>query len=419
MTTIELTSPAPSHVPPELVAPFDQLKGPEITRFPPTAALGIARERPVFYSSFYGGFWVLTRYEDVRAAFRNDDVFRQWSKGIPAAPFSKLYKPLYLDEPEHRVWRRVLGPIFAPRQLVRLESFVRDLALRQLALIGPHGHCDFIVEFADVLAGTVFCKQLGLPEEEYPRFSRMAHDLVYGPAQTLREGGDVAAARAARASVNAEIDALIAALIPERRRNPGEDIVSILLDAKVEGRPLTEEDVVSMTSLLFHAGTDSTRSAMTYAFIHLAQNPDLRDRLVAEPSLAAAATAELLRFHGFHLISRVVSRDVEFAGVTMKEGDLVLLSLGAANRDESKFAHADSVDFGRTEARTHLTFGAGVHRCIGSHLATLQLRVALEEFHRAITDYRLDPDAEPVRYEGGQGKAVPRNLPLVFTPVSP
>jgi cytochrome P450 len=412
-----LSDEIPAHVPPEFVVPFDQLNGPEIARFPPTAALEAARSRPVFYSSAYGGFWVLTRYEDVRLAYQSPKLFRQWSKGVPAAPFTKLYKPLYLDPPEHAQWRKVLTPIFASRQLTRLESFVREAARRQLDVIGPAGRCEFVTEFAGVISGTVFCKQLGLPDEEYARFGRMADDLIFGPAKAVKTGG-VQAARAARAEANRQIDELIAELIPARRREPGDDIVSILLEGKVDGRPLQEDEIVNLATLLFFAGTDSTRAAMTYAFLRMAQHPQLRDRLVADPELATKAAHELLRFHGFHLNAREVTEDVEFAGVRLRRGDLVLLSTGAANRDPDKFPNPDELDFDRPKAHSHLTFGAGVHRCIGSHLATLQLRVVLEEVHRVIVDYRLDPDGEPVRFVGGQGKAVPVKLPLVFTPVT-
>jgi len=148
-----LTIDAPEHVPPELVLPFDQLNGPEVMNFPPTAALSMAHEKPVFYSSYYGGFWVFTRYEDIRSIYQNPDVFIQWSQGFPANPFSKLYKPLYLNPPEHMPWRRVLTPIFSPRQMARYEDFVRELTRNQLAKIAPQGKCEFVSEFADVIPG--------------------------------------------------------------------------------------------------------------------------------------------------------------------------------------------------------------------------------------------------------------------------
>lgn len=407
----------PEHVPAELVVPFDQLNGPEIHNFPPTAALGIGEEKPVFYSSLYGGFWVFTRFEDARAIYLNPDVFAQWPNGFPPNPFSKLYKPLYLNPPEHLPWRRVLTPIFSPRQMAKNEDFIRENVRAELAKIAPAGRCEFVTQFADVIPGRMFCFQLGLPEADYPRFSGLAHDLIFGPAKVLREGGSPDDARAFRVRVNAEIDDFIAKLIPERRQNPGDDIVSVLLEGQVDGEPLTDEDIVTMTTLLFFAGTDSTRAAITYAFMYLAQHPELRDRLVRGEVEVKKASEELIRLHGFHFSSRQATKDFEIAGVTIKKGDRVTMSTGAANRDPDKFPDPATADFERDNAHSNLTFGAGIHRCIGSPLATLQLRVALDEVHKVITDYRIDEDAEPVTYVSGQGKTIPFNLPLTYTPV--
>ena len=413
-----LTIDAPEHVPPELVVPFDQLNGPEVMSFPPTAALSMAHGKPVFYSSYYGGFWVFTRYDDIRSIYQNPEVFVQWSQGFPANPFSKLYKPLYLNPPEHMPWRRELTPIFSPRQMARYEGFVRELTRNQIAKIAPQGRCEFVSEFADVIPGRMFCFQLGLPNEDYPRFSGLAHDLIFGPAKVLREGGTPDDARAFRQKINAEIDGFIAKLIPDRRKNPGEDIVSFLLGGEVDGRPLTDEDIITITTLLFFAGTDSTRAAITYAFLFLAQNPGHRDQLVRGEVNVKKASEELIRFHGFHMSSRQAARDFEIAGVKIKEGDRVVMSTGAANRDPAKFPNPEIVDFDRPDAHSHLTFGAGIHRCIGSHLATLQVRVALDEVHKVIKDYRIDESADPVTFVGGQGKTIPVNLPLAYSPVN-
>ena len=226
----------------------------------------------------------------------------------------------------------------------------------------------------------------------------------------------VEAARAIRAKANKEIDDFIAQLIPARRRNPGEDIISILLKGEIHGEPLPEEEIVNLTTLLFFAGTDSTRAAIAYAFIYLSQNPAQRDRLVREPDLIHNATHELIRFHGFHMSSRQATQDVEIGGVLVKEGDLVLMSTGAANRDESKFPSPNEVDLDRSNAHSNLTFGAGIHRCVGSHLATSQVRIALQEVHKTIPDYEL---TEPVTYLSGGPKTVPERVMIRFTPRNP
>jgi len=404
----------PEHIPPELVVPFDQYHGEGVMTFPPTAALGPGK--PIFYSGMYGGFWVVTKYETARAIYQDPERLHQWSQGIPANPFTKLYKPLYLNPPEHMLWRKVLTPLFSPRQLLRYEEFIRGVVHRQLAKIAPQGRCELIAEFADVIPGEMFCFMLGLDRENYPEFARMAHDLIFGPAQALKDGGTAEQARAVRAKANKEVDDFIVALIPERRKHKGEDIVSVLLDAEVNGEPLSEDDIVAMTTLLFFAGTDSTRAAITYGFNYLAQHPDKRDQLVADPTLAKQASEELLRFHGFHMSAREVMQDIEIDGVLFKKGDIVTLSTGASNRDPEKFEDPNEVDLQRSNAHSHLTFGAGPHRCIGSHSASLQFRIALEEWHRVIKDYEIDPDGPPISFVAGQGKVIPQTLSLRFTP---
>ena len=407
----------PAHVPSELVVPYDQLNGPEVMSFPPTAVRKAAQGRPVFYSSLYGGFWVITRYEDARTAYQDPQLFRQWSHGVPANPFTKQFKPLYLNPPDHGKWRKVLTPLFSPRQMARQEDFLRTLAREQLAKMAPKGQTEFVEDFADVLPGRMFCFLLGLPRSRYAEFAQMAHDLIFGPASILRDGGTPEDAKAFRGKVNRQIDQLVESLIPERRKNPGDDIISILLEGEVDGEKLSDEDIINMSTLLFFAGTDSSRAAMAYAFKYLSEHPAQRDEVVrrrGDPDFIKQASEELLRFHGFHMSARECTRDAVFAGVQMKAGDIVLISTGATNRDPEKFPRPDEVDLDRSNAASHLTFGAGPHRCIGSHLATLQLRIALDEVHKVITDYRPDP-VHAVRFVGGQGKVIPENLNLIFT----
>ncbi|WP_051419508.1 MULTISPECIES: cytochrome P450 [Paracoccus] len=408
---------APEHVPADLVVSFDQLNGPEILAFPPTAAKRVANGRPIFYSNYYGGYWVVANYEYAREVYQNAELFQQWPNGVPFNPFSKLFKPLYLNPPEHGKWRKVLTPLFSPRALQKQEDFIRGIAREQVALLAPRGKAELVQDYAEIIPSRMFGFFLGLPMERFEEFAQMGFDLIFGPAQAIKNGATAEQAKAVRAKANAEIDEFIARLIPERRKNPGDDLVSILLAGEVDGQPLSEEDVINMTTLLFFAGTDTTRAVLTFAFMHLANHHELRDRLVNDPAIVKNASEELIRLHGFHLSARQLTEDVEFHGVQMKKGELVLLSTGAAGRDENKFPDAETADFDRRNAHSHLTFGAGIHRCIGSHSGTLQLRIALEEFHKVIKDYHNDPDGQPTRFVGGQGKVIPENLDLAWTPV--
>jgi len=412
----DLTSRVPDHVPPELVVPFNQLNGPEVMSFPPTAALQPGKR--TFYSNYYGGFWVFTKYDDIRGIYQDSETFHQWPNGVPYNPFTKLFKPLYLNPPEHKPWRRVITPLFAPRQLLKLENFLRERTRQAIAELAPKGKSEFVMEFCDAVPRDMFCFNLGLKPELYPHFAHLAHELIFGHAAVMAKGGTVEDARAYRGQINAEIDAIVAELIPERRKNPGEDVISILLEAEVNGQKLTNEDVINISTLLFFAGTDSSRAAMGYAFTYLARNPDQRDRLVRGEIPWKRAADEFIRYHGFHFSPRVAAKDAEVGGVHVKKGDVCLLSTGAANRDPDKFANPNVLDFDRDNAHANLTFGAGDHRCAGSHLANMQLRLALEEVHKVIKDYEIDPEMPPPAYHGGQGKIIPANLSLRYTPVN-
>ncbi|GHF36545.1 hypothetical protein FHX82_006767 [Amycolatopsis bartoniae] len=402
------------NLPAELVRDYDHVSGPEIMDFPPAAADRMRDAGPAFWSTAHGGFWVVTRFEDARAAFQDPELFPQWGRGMPENPFSRTYIPLNLNPPEHHAYRKALVPLLSPRRVRALEEVVRETARRQLAKIGPKGECEFVEDFAMTLPAAMFCGLLGLPLDEFSVFADMAFDLIYAPAKVGREEG-MEAAKAHRARANKKIEDFMRDLLARRKEEPGDDMISFLLGQQVHDRPLTDEEVFNISTLMFFAGTDSTGSAIAYSFAFLAQHPEHRQQLLDDPSIAPRAADELLRYHGFHHITRQVSRDTEFAGVPMRKGDVVLLPTGGANRDPEQFEDPNTVDFSR-KASHHLTFGAGPHRCVGAPLATLELKVALEEVHKVITDYRIG-DAG-IEYVSGQSKTIPQRLPMVYTPVS-
>jgi len=407
------TSDVPPHVPPELVRAYDHVAGPEIMEFPPAAATKHQDVGRAFFSSCHGGFWVFTRYEDIRSAFQDHELFPQWGRGVPENPFSRVYIPLNLNPPEHHSYRKILMGLLSPRRVRSLEDIVRQTARERVAEIAPIGRCELVGEFAMAMPASMFCGLLGLPHDQFESFHQMSWDLVYTPNKILVEQG-IEAAREYRRQANKRVEDFIWELVRRRKDEAGDDMISYLLGSEVDGRPLTDDEVFNMSTLMFFAGTDSTGSAIAYAFAYLAQHPEHRRRIVEDPSIIPQAADELLRFHGFHHINRQVSRDAEFAGVQLRKGDLVLLPTGCANRDPEAFPEPDTVDFDR-KAKHHLTFGAGVHRCIGAPLATLELKVALEEFHKVIPDYGLDPDGS-IEYASGQNKTGPHTVPLVYPP---
>lgn len=406
-----------SEIPRQLVVEYDHIYGPEVSAFPPNAVDGFREERAAFYSSCYGGFWVLTRYEDIRAAFRDHELFVQHALGLPVNPYSRIHIPLMLDEPDHGKYRKLMVPIFAPRMVARLEEVVRNVARKEIARIAPLGECELVDDFAVAMPAAMYCGMLGVDTSNFRKFNQLSVGLIFGAADVLQQEGEEAA-RDYRTKVSKEIDEILKGLIAERKVNRGDDVISILLDADLEGRKLTDDEVLNMASLLFFAGTASTTSMMTYAFMFLAQHPEHRQQIIDDPGITRQAATELIRYHGFHQIRREVSRDTVFAGVEMKKGDLILLPTGGANHDPRQYPNPHVVDFHRPNSQAHLSFGAGVHQCIGQHLATLQIMAALQEFHAVIKDYRLDPN-KPIKYMTSQAKTVPRYVPMTFTPVKP
>jgi cytochrome P450 len=416
VTTSQATSETtsiPSHVPPGLVVDYDPQNGPEVMAFPP-AALDAFRDKRVFYTPFGGGFWVFTRYADIKQAMQDHESFPQWGTITPNWT-GRTHIPLRLNPPEHHKYRKVLMTMFSPRRLKALEPIIRETAHERLAEIAPRGECEFMSDFALPLPAATYCVLLGLPKENFPGFNQLSNDLVFGAEHIRRTQGREAGLEFRRKVVE-KIESIISEVIEQRRERAGDDIISFLVEAEMEGRPLVDDEILSIASLLFFAGTDSTGSMIAYSMAFLAKHPGHRQRLIDDPSSIPAAAEELIRVHGFHHNVRDVAHDVEIAGVQLKTGDRILVHTGGANHDPEAFPNPGEVDFGR-DAGSNLTFGTGIHRCLGAPLARLQLTVALEEFNATIPDYRL-PEGQDIEYVGGQSKVQPRVLPLVFTPQS-
>lgn len=399
----------------EHVLAFDHINGPEVMAFPPSAMEGFREQHRVFYSSMYGGFWVFTRYEDIRAILQDPNTFGQHADGLPRNPYNKIHIPLMLDPPEHTAYRKLMTPIFAPRMIAKLEPIIRGVIRDQLAKIATLGKCDFVDDFCMVPPSAMFCGLLGIDPSNFRQFNDVSVDLIFGAADVFaREGAK--AAREFREKTSDTIDNMLLPILEDRRVTRGDDVLSILLDAEIYGRKLTDDEILNIASLLFFAGTDSTAAIMSYSFKFLAENPGHLRQIANDHSILPAATQELIRYNGFHQIRRVVRKDTEIAGVALREGDVILLPMQGANHDPRKFEDPLTVDFARGNAGGAMTFSAGPHRCIGQHLATLQLRLVLEEVTSVLTDLRLDPE-RPFEYMTSQAKTVLRHLPVVYTPV--
>lgn len=329
----------------------------------------------------------ITRYEDVIWALRHPEVFSSAPGAVNIGQEHPLI-PLQVDPPEHAKYRRMLDPEFSPAKMRELEPDVRALTNRLIDTFADTGACDFHADFAERLPSSIFLRLMGLPQSDLSDFLGWRDD-------TIRPGGDTPKeTQAIRDRAGAAITAYFEAALDERTVRPDDGLMSRIAVGTVDGRPLTRAEQLGMCHLLLLGGLDTVTATLDCMVTYLARHPDRRAAVVADPDLMAAAVEELLRTETpVVMVPRLVAVDTEIGGVAIEAGDTATIVIGAADTDGDEFPDADAVDFTR-ERNRHLAFGAGPHRCLGSHLARMELRVALEEFHRRVPDYRIADGAE-------------------------
>ncbi len=379
----------PAHVPAELVRDVDHVFGPDFL-VDPFAAYRELRDRRVWWSPRHGGFWILTRAEDIRGAYQQPDLFSSAATGIPAhvQRKEKLY-PLELDPPAHTAYRRVIAPLFAPKAVTARTAAIDATCAALVDEIAPRGRAEFLADFAEPFPTRIFTNILGLPVDEAPKFVAWNNKLLHSQDQPER-----------RREAGIEINGYLRELIEARRAEPRDDVVSALLASEVDGRPIENDEIQNLCFLLFIAGLDTVTAALSWSFRFLALHPDHRRQIVDDPALIPSAVEELLRVHSFVNPARTVTRDAEFAGVQLREGDRVLLATALVAQDPDEFTDEATVRFDRA-ANRHLAFGAGPHRCAGSHLARDELATALTLWHRQIPDYEIAPGETVTMHAGG------------------
>jgi cytochrome P450 len=359
---------------------------------------------PVAHSDRYGGVWLPTRHDDVAAIAYDTDRFT--SRSIIVTEYRPpdfaprgIAPPISSDPPFHHGARRLLLPAFAPQAIDKLESATRDYCHELIEAMRGRDVVDAAEEYAQHIPVRVIARMLGFPEDDADRFRGFVNHVIEGVSLPLEERfeGMQVLFEYLRDQVQDHID------------HPRDDLTSFLLNAEMDGEPITMEHVGGTIALLLLAGIDTTWSAIGASLWHLAASPHDRQRLVQEPELLPIAMEELLRAYAPVTMARLVKHDMDWNGCPMKADDWVLLPFPAANRDPEEFDDADRVIIDREENR-HSAFGLGIHRCAGSHLARMELRVALEVWLEAFPEFELaDPAA--VMWSGGQVRG-PRKLPL-------
>lgn len=377
----------------------------------PTAIHAHLRETcPVAWSDRFGGFYALTRYEDVTRAALDWQTFTSAQKTpIPEAtgPDRPPRAPAEIDPPLHGAFRDLLNRFFTPDRIRLLEPVIRRTARELIGRCIALGHADAVQSFTFILPIQVQCFFLGISVEDAQRIKTVINNIIDAGA-----AGDTAAHKAGNDEIYAYIDAVINA----RRKTPYDpnDIISTLLNETVDGRTLTHDDVAGTIRLFLQAGHGTTTNALGSIIRHLALTPADQARLRAEPAIIPQAIEELLRvWTPVRLVGRRTTCPVEIAGTVIPKGARVGLMVASANHDASVFRDADTVDFNRKPNR-HIAMGYGIHRCIGAALARAQLRIATEELLALTDGFALTGETEfsPWTHIG------PARLPVQFTPRS-
>jgi cytochrome P450 len=369
----------------------------------------LRRTCPVAHSDRYGGTWLPVRHRDVAAVAYDTEHFTSRSVVVSEvrpgpddlpAPIG-IAPPITSDPPFHTLARRLLLPAFSPRAIAALEPLTRDLCRELLQATAGKTEFDAAVEYSQHIPLRVIIGMLGFPQEDadiFRRFIQMVLEDVGASAaerQQLIQGG--------------EIDEYIDARIADHLAEPRDDLTTFLLEADLDGNKLAPEHVRGTMVLLMIAGIDTTWSAIGASLWHLAEHPDDRQLLAHKPEMLATAVEEFLRAYAPVTMARLVAKDFEFEGCPMKEGDWLLLPFPAANRDPEVFTDADQVILDRLDNR-HSAFGLGIHRCLGSNLARMEIRVALEEWMARYPDFEL-VDPALVTWSAGQVRG-PRHVPV-------
>src|SRR5947199_1515813 len=355
---------------------------------------------PIAHTERFRGVYFPSRYEDVRAVAYDTEHFSSRRTIGPETPPPRIpAPPITSAPPEHRPAKNLLLPAFTPDAIKEHEPRTREICGRLVEGFADESGCDAAVDYAQEIPVRVVAVMLGLPEEEGDRFRKWIHEILEAgitrPDILMKAMGETSA------YFQAEID--------KRKTAPRNDLITQLSRATMDGQPITEDHLLGALRLILIAGIDTTWSAIGSCFWHLAQHPADRRRLVGQPDLIPTAVEEFLRAYAPVTMAREVIKDTTINGCPMKAGEMVLLSFPAANRDPAVFADADRVMIDRKVNR-HAAFGLGIHRCIGSNLARMELRVALEVWLERVPEFSLADDAD-VTWAAGQVRG-PRTLPL-------
>jgi cytochrome P450 len=389
--------PADPAIAPELLLDFDYFA---VTPIDGDLHAGWKRlhERPdIFYTPRNTGHWVFTRAEDIAAAWLDHEHFSNAGVAMSRDEREMQLYPGEADPPIHAAYRGLLQSFFSQKQVHALETRMRSVTVSLIEGFLAAGRCEFQSQMARKMPIYIFLHMMELPLEDAPGLLPAA-DLL------TRDADPQSFLQAMQAMMG-----YLQGKIAERERQPGGDFIGRLLTSSVAARPITHHEVLSLTANVMFGGLDTVVSSMGFFMNFLARHPHHCDALVQEPELIQEAVEELLRRHGIANFGRSVAKDFEYKGLPMRAGDLVLLPSALHNLDERKYAEPMQVDFKRP-IKTHMSFGTGIHRCLGAQLARVELRILLQEWLARIPTFEL-ADRQAVVVKSGRINGVSA-LPL-------
>ena len=402
MTAVaSVKTPVPDHVPLHLVVDFDVYRPlrPGLGYFESFSAAQEEGLPDLFWSPFNGGSWVARRRSLLTEIFSDHEHFTS-EKGL-VAPLDQTGRPklvpIEADPPRQTKYRALFASAFSSVAIRKLEEGARALAIDLVEGLKPKGGCEFVTDFAQHLPIKIFMEMVDIPETDRLRLLPLANAQVEADAPKDEK--------------LAELFQYVAGKVMERQTNPGNDLISRVVQSEIDGAPISIPDAISVVSLLLIGGLDTVASMLGHIMHYLAQQPEKRRMLAENPSLIPGAVEEFLRRFALTNPGRVVKEDMEFHGVTMKANEVVILStpFGALDPD---YVDAFAIDFTRRSS-TKSTFGAGAHVCPGSMLARLEVKILLEEWLPRIPDFSLDPAQGPRVRTGVNGSF--ERLPLIWS----
>ncbi len=387
----------PAHIPPTLVYDFDIYQAPELLGGEPHRAVTERLHReapPVFYTTRNGGHWVVTRTGIALDMLRRIDLF----SSDPAYNSAKVPYPRMLpnqvDPPDHTEYRRLVNGAFAPAAMERLEPSIRALASRLIDRHLPRGGCEFVADIGDPFPVEIFLQMAGAPLDDAARLTALAGRFTRTPD------------REERSRTAVELSNYLRTLLDQRTGKPGDDLLNRVANGRFGDRALNEDEKLGLSTLLFLGGLDTVKATLSFVMAHLARHPDQYRRLVESPPLIGRAVEELIRVHGVAQFERGCTRETDYEGIHFVRGDRFVMLSQIWGLDDQETPDPFTVDLDREVSR-HLIFGAGPHRCVGSNLARVEIRVFLEEWAQRIPAYRLAP-----------GTTVPTTGGIVWSPLS-